>query len=370
MHPAAEARGRAEIDAQVVGEPGAFDCAAHRQRLVRAQADLVHLVGANAHPERHLVAYSVTHRFEHLVQKAETRPLRAPVLVAAPVDAGIEELRDQVPMVGHYLDPLEACFTHACRGVAVCLDHFLDQRPRHHAGNDLVALAGERRGSVGDRDRSVVARPRDVAAPRMVELTERRRPVGANPLDDPTVGLDARVGVRDGIAPCPDGGGVHRGRLADDEPRPTSRPRLVIRADALVGEPALRHVGTVRGRHDAVAQGNPAQRERREKAGKMLIHGQHLQRRLLGVPDRELSTRAHPGSMATMSISRQNARGNQRQSPHGVRMGGEYRFLSVGMSSAGRVLVVSYVERSDYRIRIISVRSASQRERRQYETRD
>ena len=49
---------------------------------------------------------------------------------------------------------------------------------------------------------------------------------------------------------------------------------------------------------------------------------------------------------------------------------GEYRFLSVGMSSAGRVLVVSYVERSDYRIRIISVRSASQRERRQYETRD
>ena len=49
---------------------------------------------------------------------------------------------------------------------------------------------------------------------------------------------------------------------------------------------------------------------------------------------------------------------------------GEYRFLSVDMSSAGRVLVVSYVERSDYRIRIISVRSASQRERRQYETRD
>ena len=49
---------------------------------------------------------------------------------------------------------------------------------------------------------------------------------------------------------------------------------------------------------------------------------------------------------------------------------GEYRFLSVGMSSAGRGLVVSYVDRSDYRIRIISVRAASQRERRQYETRD
>ena len=47
----------------------------------------------------------------------------------------------------------------------------------------------------------------------------------------------------------------------------------------------------------------------------------------------------------------------------------EYRFLSVGMSSAGRVLVVSYSERSDNRIRIISVRAVSHKERRQYETR-
>ena len=49
---------------------------------------------------------------------------------------------------------------------------------------------------------------------------------------------------------------------------------------------------------------------------------------------------------------------------------GEYRFLSVGVSVAGRVLVVSYAERSPDRIRIISARAASQRERRQYETRD
>ena len=48
---------------------------------------------------------------------------------------------------------------------------------------------------------------------------------------------------------------------------------------------------------------------------------------------------------------------------------GEYRFLSVGTSAAGRVLVVSYSERSGNRIRIISARAASQRERNQYETR-
>ena len=32
---------------------------------------------------------------------------------------------------------------------------------------------------------------------------------------------------------------------------------------------------------------------------------------------------------------------------------GEYRFLSVGMSSRGRMLVVSYVERAGDRIRLI-----------------
>ena len=48
---------------------------------------------------------------------------------------------------------------------------------------------------------------------------------------------------------------------------------------------------------------------------------------------------------------------------------GEYRFLSVGMSAMGRMLVVSYAERSGERIRIISARAASQRERRQYGTR-
>ena len=46
---------------------------------------------------------------------------------------------------------------------------------------------------------------------------------------------------------------------------------------------------------------------------------------------------------------------------------GEYRFLSLGASSSHRVLVVSYTERSDNRIRIISARLASRKERSQYE---
>ena len=43
---------------------------------------------------------------------------------------------------------------------------------------------------------------------------------------------------------------------------------------------------------------------------------------------------------------------------------GEHRFLSLGASSRNRVLVVSDTERSENRIRIISARLASRRERR------
>lgn len=45
----------------------------------------------------------------------------------------------------------------------------------------------------------------------------------------------------------------------------------------------------------------------------------------------------------------------------------ERRFLSVGLSSAGRLLVVSYTER-DGRIRLISAREATARERKSYES--
>ena len=44
----------------------------------------------------------------------------------------------------------------------------------------------------------------------------------------------------------------------------------------------------------------------------------------------------------------------------------ERRFLDIGLSHLGRLLVVSYTERRD-RIRIISARLATRNERRQYE---
>ena len=46
---------------------------------------------------------------------------------------------------------------------------------------------------------------------------------------------------------------------------------------------------------------------------------------------------------------------------------GEYRFLSVGASAAGRLLVVSYTERGE-RTRIINARVASAQERKHYES--
>ncbi len=46
---------------------------------------------------------------------------------------------------------------------------------------------------------------------------------------------------------------------------------------------------------------------------------------------------------------------------------GEFRFLSIGLSAAGRLLVVAYAEREG-RTRIINAREATPRERRQYES--
>jgi uncharacterized DUF497 family protein len=44
----------------------------------------------------------------------------------------------------------------------------------------------------------------------------------------------------------------------------------------------------------------------------------------------------------------------------------EHRFITVGLSSVGRLLIVSHTER-DKKIRIISARSATARERKRHE---
>ncbi|MEB4592986.1 BrnT family toxin [Candidatus Thiothrix sp. Deng01] len=46
---------------------------------------------------------------------------------------------------------------------------------------------------------------------------------------------------------------------------------------------------------------------------------------------------------------------------------GEFRFLSIGRSDQGNLLVVSYTERADALIRLISARHATRQERKQYE---
>ena len=45
----------------------------------------------------------------------------------------------------------------------------------------------------------------------------------------------------------------------------------------------------------------------------------------------------------------------------------EYRFLSIGKSIKGRLLIVSYTERENDRIRVINSREATRLEKKQYE---
>ena len=53
--------------------------------------------------------------------------------------------------------------------------------------------------------------------------------------------------------------------------------------------------------------------------------------------------------------------------PDPDRSEGELRFLSMGLSTAGRLLVVAYTER-ERRTRIINAREATRKERKQYES--
>ena len=46
---------------------------------------------------------------------------------------------------------------------------------------------------------------------------------------------------------------------------------------------------------------------------------------------------------------------------------GELRFLSLGKSALGNLLLVSYTEREENRIRIISARKATKHEKKYYE---
>ena len=46
---------------------------------------------------------------------------------------------------------------------------------------------------------------------------------------------------------------------------------------------------------------------------------------------------------------------------------GEYRYISIGRSIHGNLLVVSYTERAENHIRIISARRATKHEQKQYE---
>jgi len=49
---------------------------------------------------------------------------------------------------------------------------------------------------------------------------------------------------------------------------------------------------------------------------------------------------------------------------------GEYRFVSIGRSRLGNIVVVSYTERAQNRIRLISARRATKREQAYYEQND
>src|ERR1035438_6182956 len=92
----------------------------------------------------------------------------------------------------------------------------------------------------------------------------------------------------------------------------------------------------------------------------------HLVRLLLGAGGIEpCVTRHQVGNSPQTLLVNRNCGGQQIADP--AHSDAELRFVSIGVSEAGRLLIVAYTER-DQRIRIISARQATPRERRQYES--
>ena len=188
------------------------------------------------------------------------------------IDPWAEKLGDQVSMVSHDLDTIEARTDDACRRGTVGVNNLGNQPLRHDAGKVLTSLAHDGRGGVRYRDGAVVGAAGDIATAGMIELAEERGAMGMDRLGDHFETRDAVIIVDIDPTPSTDGCLVDRGRLHDDKSDATSGARGKI-GGILLGYVAARGHGTAVGGHDdAVFQLDVAKRKRLEKMRKARRH--------------------------------------------------------------------------------------------------
>ena len=260
MHRAAEPRRRAGDHVDVVQRVAERDD--RLQALGFLQAFGILLVAADSEADDGRVIDMRAHRGDHFAQEAQAVLERSAIFVVALVDARIEELRRQIAMARHDLEPIQPGAAQPPRGLAIAVDHIRDHRLAHRPRHHMEALVRHRGGRVGDRRAAVLAF-HDLA-PRVEQLPEDLAAVLVHRLGQPPIARHARLrrhqhvrGVFRGLV---DAGGLH-----DDEPGAALGARLVIGDQRIVRHAAGDQRGVVAGRENAVLDLQSADADGREQ---------------------------------------------------------------------------------------------------------
>jgi hypothetical protein len=253
-------RARAPAHAEQVDRPARRQAARHVDQLVGTQSAGQALIDRHPEPDDEVLGHRSAHGFQHLAAKAGAVLQTATVLVRARVDAGVEELLDQVPAERRHLATVPAAPLQACRRVREPLHDRRDlrngERHRHLEVDTLRKVGWCAQRDACHRGRAApphVRHLRDAAGTVAVDAVgqrSKRRLVALLPKCDRAIRRCRR--------------GVHRGRAErHHESASTGRLAHVIVHLAPIDQTVAAPTRRVGRRHDPVAQHPPAQLQRR-----------------------------------------------------------------------------------------------------------
>ena len=211
---------------------------------------------------------------QHLAHEAQPIGRVAAVLVAAHVGCRRHELVQQVAVAQVHFETVEAGIEHAPRCVAKCRARGREVAPVHRVRHEGAGRPRDRRRPPGGGAPVLGAG----LAAQVDDLGECVRACAVDRIGD------ARIGGHEPVRKTAQGQGaagagrMHAHRLDDDQPGAAARPRRVIGDMGVGRRVVLRVVGGMAGHEHAVAQGQRAQRKRRQQARKVFrpgcgIHG-------------------------------------------------------------------------------------------------
>ena len=194
---------------------------------------------------------------------------RAAVLVAAPIDPVVQELRRKVPMRTNDLDPVESGLAHPKGRIAVGRDDFGNHLSRHRARHDVETLVRRGRSAVGNRC-STVFRSQHLATG-MKQLGNQAATVTVYCLRQPAVSRNAVVGINPDRICHEHGAGMNQRNFGHDKSGAATGARLVIGDHRVADQAPFVQMGLMAGRHDSVAEREVSDVDRRKEVGKRLL---------------------------------------------------------------------------------------------------